>query len=76
MPKRSTSVPQVARQPRPYTIQTYRFQFPAPDDERFNGVDQVEFAVQYFVCVLAMVLGLGVFAAFVLVPLAGLVFSS
>ena len=75
MPKRSTSVPQVPRPAPPIETRSYSFQFPARDDGQFDEIDQVAFAVQYFVSVAVMVVGLGTFAAFVLVPLAALFFS-
>ena len=54
----------------------YRYRFPAPDDEPFDSVNQVEFAAQYFACFVAMVIVLAALAAFVLVPIVGQVFAT
>ena len=54
----------------------YHYRFPAPDDEPFDSVNQVEFAAQYFACFLALVIVLAALAAFVLVPIVGQVFAS
>jgi cobalamin biosynthesis protein CobD/CbiB len=52
----------------------YNARFPAPDDEPFQ-VDQVEFAAQYFACVIGLTIAIGAFSAFVLVPLVGQLLS-
>ena len=68
MSDRSTSVPIV---PRPRRVPLS----PAPDDEPYDHVDQIEFAFQYFRFVIALMIAMGLFAAYVLVPVAGLIFA-
>lgn len=84
----SDNSPSVPKVPRPKAIQRvpapvklkfpsrYHYRFPAPDDEPFDSVNQVEFAAQYFACFLALVIVLAALAAFVLVPIVGQVFAS
>lgn len=49
----------------------YRYRFPPPDEEPYDGVNQVEFAAKYFAAVFVLFIGMAGFAAFVLVPLVG-----
>jgi hypothetical protein len=49
----------------------FRHNFPAPDDEPFDGVDQMEFAVQYLVFVVAVFIVTALVAAFIFVPFVG-----
>ena len=73
MSDRSTSVPIV---PRPRRVSSHPIQLsPAPDDEPYDHVDQIEFAFQYFRFVIALMIAMGLFAAYVLVPVAGLIFA-
>ena len=53
----------------------YHQRFPAPDDEPFDSVNQVEFGLQFFAFVFAMFVATASLAAFVLVPLIGTLFS-
>jgi hypothetical protein len=52
----------------------YNARFPPPADEPFH-VNQVEFAVQYFVAVFALFIAMACFAAFALVPFIGQLMS-
>ena len=70
---RSTSVPIV---PRPRRVPSRPILLPpAPDDEPYDHVDQIEFAFEYFRFVIALMIAMGLFAAYVLVPVAGLMFA-
>jgi hypothetical protein len=79
MLKRTTSVPSVPRlNSRVVALKfppRYDLRFPAPDDEPFDSVNQFEFAATYFKWVALLFAGMALFAAFVLVPLTGLIFA-
>ena len=53
----------------------YAHRFPAPDDEPFDGVHQLEFGLQFFALVFALFIAVASLAAFVLVPTIGLIFT-
>jgi hypothetical protein len=77
----SSGVPKVTRPaglpPARLTVPSrYDHQFPGPDDEIWEGVDQVEFGASYFLFVLALFLGTAGFAAFILVPVVGLILGA
>lgn len=75
MAETPTSVPQVPRPDRPSRPLViplrFSYRFPAPDDEPYDGVNQVEFAAQYLASVVALMVAVAFLAAFVLVPLVG-----
>ena len=79
MSKHATSVPSVPRlKSRVVALKfppRYDLRYPAPDDEPFDSVNQVEFAATYFKWVAILFLSMAIFAAFVLVPLVGLIFA-
>ena len=68
-----------ANQPHPPVRLTfpsrYHHRFPAPDDEPFDSVNQVEFGLQFFAIIFAMFVATASLAAFVLVPVIGTLFS-
>ena len=79
----TSGVPSVPRFPRPVARppvklkfpSRYAHRFPAPDDEPFDSVNQVEFGLQYLAFVIAMFIVTASIAAFVLVPLVGTLFA-
>lgn len=78
MQKHTSSVPSVPRvKSRIVALKfppRYDLRYPAPDDEPFDSVNQFEFAAHYFKCVAALFIAMALFATFVLVPIAGMVF--
>jgi hypothetical protein len=79
MSKRATSVPSVPRVKSKIVAlkfpPRYDLRYPAPDEEPFDSVNQFEFAATYFKWVALLFVGMALFAAFVLVPLTGLIFA-
>ena len=70
-----TGVSRAEAEPVRYTVPSrYDARFPPPDDEH-DHVDQVAFAGQYFALVFVLFIATAWFAAFVLVPVVGLVLS-
>ncbi len=53
----------------------YSYRFPAPDDEPYDSVNQLEFGAQFFAFVIAVFILTACFAAFVLVPAVGTLLS-